>query len=89
MEPEALVITQLEDGTITLDNNPAPASIKVDRVQWEQMVLGELDWATVTQDPDNTQHLTIEASNVTATFTVIETGRNVPTVLQTDSWIPA
>lgn len=91
--PDPLLYTQLEDGSVTIDNAPAPESIVIERVLWEQMVTGELDWAVVSevpsedpQFPQPIQVLTITASNVTATFKWLATGPGKSTVLDTTSW---
>lgn len=84
MEP--LAFTLLEDGSVTIDNSPAPDSISIGRVLWESMVNGELAWATVTQDEDNTQHLALDTSNVTATFDRTGNGPGRSTILQTVTW---
>lgn len=84
---EPLLYTQLEDGTITIDNTPPPESITIDRLTWTAMVTGELAWATVTQDPDNTQHLALATSNVTATFDWLDTLPGRVTLMQTSSWV--
>lgn len=85
--PDALVITDLGGGAITLDNDPAPAEIQIGRVMWEQMVNGALPWAVVTQDQNTSlQHLVITADNVTAEFTWVDTGPGRSTILSTDSW---
>ncbi|MET9313838.1 hypothetical protein ABZX12_18655 [Kribbella sp. NPDC003505] len=84
--PDELIVTQLEDGTVTIDNDPPPESIVIGRVTWEQMVLGQLDWATVTEDQDHIQLLALNTANVTATFRWLETGPGRTTILETLTW---
>lgn len=84
---DQLDYTDNGNGTITLNNDPAPTEIQVNRVPWEQMVNGVFPWAVVTQDQNTSlQHLVITATNVTAEFTWIATGPGRSTILQTDSW---
>lgn len=83
---DELQYTDNGDGTITLNNDPAPEQIRIGRVLWEHMVDGELPWAVVTQDEDNTQHLTVTATNVTATFDWLDTLSGKVTLMQTVSW---
>ena len=84
---DELQYTDNGDGTITLLNDPAPEQIQVTRVPWEQMVLGNYPWAVVTQDEDNTQHLAVTATNVSATFDRVGTLPGRTTLLQTTSWV--
>lgn len=85
MEP--LDYTDNGDGTATLNNDPAPAEVTIARAPWQQMVNGDLPWAVVTQDEDNTQHLTVTATNITATFDRLDTLPGRVTLLQTTSWV--
>lgn len=88
---DALAYTDNGDGTVTITNDPPPEQISVGRTLWEQMVLGQLSWAAVTEepseDPDNpnpVQILTVTA-NVTAVFRWADTRARV-TYLDTISW---
>ena len=90
--PEPLQYTDNGDGTVTIDNPPVPESISIARVPWEQMVLGQLSWATVeevpSEDPEDentVQVLHITAVNVTATFRRTG-GAGRTTYLDTVSW---
>jgi len=83
---DPLDYTDNGDGTVTLNNDPAPDQVTIPRVPWEHMVLGDFAWATVTRDEDGTQHLAITATNVTATFDRLETLPGRVTLLQTVSW---
>lgn len=83
---EPLDYTDNGDCTVTLNNDPAPDEVTIGRVPWEQMVDGAFPWAVVTQDEDNTQHLTVTATNVTATFDWLDTLPGRVTLLQTTSW---
>ena len=83
---DELQYTDNGDGTITLLNDPAPEQIQIGRLLWEQMVTATLPWAVVTQDPDNTQHLTVTATNATATFDWLETLPGRITLMQTVTW---
>lgn len=89
---DELSYTDNGDGTVTLNNDPAPAEIAVGRILWEQMVRGELTWATVTEepssDPENpnpVQVLTVSATNVAAVFRWNDSRARV-TYLNTISW---
>lgn len=91
--PEPLLYTDLGDGTVTIDNPPVPEQISVGRVLWEQMVRGQLSWASVTEEPSSdpgnpnpVQVLTVTASNVTAVFRWADTRARV-TYLDTASWV--
>lgn len=84
---DELQYTDNGDGTVTLTNDPVPDQVTIARTPWEQMVIGNYPWAVVTQGEDNIQHLTVTATNVTATFDWLDTlhpGRI--TLLQTTSW---
>jgi len=83
---DELDFTDHGDGIVTLNNDPAPDQVTIQRVPWQDMVNGALAWATVTQDEDNTQHLAITATNISATFDRLDTLPGRVTLLQTVSW---
>jgi hypothetical protein len=90
--PDPLDYTDNGDGTVTINNPPIPESIAVGRVLWEQMVRGELTWATVENvpvegDPNPVQELHISAVNVTAVFRRTGNGPGRTTYLDTISWV--
>lgn len=65
---DALIITDAGAGQVTLDNDPAPTQVEIERTVWESMVNGELTWATVTEDGDGVQLLEADTLNVSASF---------------------
>jgi hypothetical protein len=82
------------DGTATLNNDPAPTEITIDRVPWQNMVTGVYPWATVTEEPSDPQDpnsqpvqiLAIEATNVTASFRWLGTLPGRITYMSVTSW---
>lgn len=84
---DELDFTDTDTTTVTLNNDPAPDEVTIQRVPWQDMVNGVYAWATVTQDEDNTQHLAITAVNVTASFVRLDTLPGRVTLLQTVSWV--
>lgn len=93
MDPEPLDYTDNGDGTVTLNNSPAPEAISIARVPWQNMVNGVYSWAVVTEeqnpDPDGpvmVQLLALDAVNVSATFRWYNTGPGRSTFLETLTW---